>query len=302
MMSHKPVRTTVRNDFTRTEDLKEVFSTLAHELRIEILMELWNADTASLGFAELCDRVDVRDTGKFNYHLDTLTPSFVRRTGEEYALTFAGEQLIGAAVSGVYTDADGTDIESVDAGTCFACDGTSQLDYRNGRAIIKCQDCGSLLGQSPVPPIVVRQADAGKLPQIVSDLMLAQFQTISRGFCLYCGGCLDSTLTVDTEHDPITHHPMLDVTSECRACGNVSHQNIGVMLLDNPTVGAFLFETGFDLLSTYLWEAAPVLNPEVTLLEEDPIRLELIFELSDEALEVVVDSDGTVLEVEAPAP
>ena len=89
----------MRDDFTDIEELHGVFSTLAHELRLEILIELWAVEADSLGFASLCDRVDVRDTGKFNYHLDTLTPSFVRRVNDEYALTFAGEQLIGAVVS-----------------------------------------------------------------------------------------------------------------------------------------------------------------------------------------------------------
>lgn len=292
----------MRGDFTDTENLYEVFSTLAHELRIEILMELWVADADSLGFANLCDRVNVRDTGKFNYHLDTLTPSFVRRVNGEYALTFAGEQLIGATVSGVYTGADGTDIERVDAGTCFACGGTPQLDYRNGRAIVECLDCDSLLSQCPVPPVVIRQTDTEELPQIVSDSILAQFQTISSGFCLYCGGRLDSTLTVDTEHDPIVHQPLLDVTSECLACGNVSHQNIGVLLFDHSAVSTFLFNTGFDPVSTYFWEITPILNPEVTLLKEDPIRLGLTLTVSDEELELVVDADCTVLEVKTPAP
>ena len=201
------------------------------------------------------------------------------------------------SVSGVYTGADDTDIEPVGAGTCPLCDGTPQLTYQNGRATVECPDCESLLVRSPVPPIVVRQTDTEELPQVVSDFMLAQFQAISSGFCVQCGGRLDSTLTVDTEYDPLVPQPLLDVTSECRACGSVSHQNVGILLFDNPAVGAFLLDTDFDPLSTYFWEQT-YLHPEATLLEEDPVRVELRFAASDEELELVVDADCTVLEAD----
>ncbi|ERH10091.1 MAG: hypothetical protein J07HX64_01860 [halophilic archaeon J07HX64] len=55
-----------------------------------------------MAFSSLQDRAGVEDGGRFNYHLGKLVPEFVREDDAEYALTHAGEQLIGDAVSGMY--------------------------------------------------------------------------------------------------------------------------------------------------------------------------------------------------------
>jgi hypothetical protein len=88
------------------DDLEAAFSLVANELRFQILQALWEAqrtDELPVPFSELFDSVEVGDSGQFNYHLDKLVPRFVRDADDGYELTFAGEQVIGAAASGVYT-------------------------------------------------------------------------------------------------------------------------------------------------------------------------------------------------------
>src|SRR6056297_2599481 len=95
-----------------SDEIEERFGRLAHELRIEVLRELWTAEDESLSFSELFDRVDERDSGKFSYHLDRLVPEFVRQADTGYVLTFAGRRTIGAIVSGSFTASNDLEIGS----------------------------------------------------------------------------------------------------------------------------------------------------------------------------------------------
>ena len=56
--------------------VREAFSLLAHEVRLDIvlaLLENWAAvDTEPQSYSDLMDAVGMRDSGKFNYHLDKL--------------------------------------------------------------------------------------------------------------------------------------------------------------------------------------------------------------------------------------
>ncbi|MEF8813342.1 MAG: helix-turn-helix domain-containing protein [Halovenus sp.] len=71
-------------------DPEEVLSALSDSTRVDILRALWDPDRETVPFSELRDAVRVRDSGKFNYHLDKLTDRFVRKTDEGYELTTDG--------------------------------------------------------------------------------------------------------------------------------------------------------------------------------------------------------------------
>lgn len=80
----------------RTEDPTDPLSVLDNETRIDILRALAEAERA-LSFTELREQVGIRDTGKFNYHLQKLGAYFVRETEAGYELGHAGTRLIGLA-------------------------------------------------------------------------------------------------------------------------------------------------------------------------------------------------------------
>lgn len=75
---------------------------LGHEHRIAILRALADADEP-LSFSTLHARVGMRDSGKFNYHLERLCEYFVREVAGGYELGHAGERVVSAA------GPDGTD-------------------------------------------------------------------------------------------------------------------------------------------------------------------------------------------------
>lgn len=101
-------------------DTADVLSVLAHETRLEIVAELASA-AEPLSFTALRERVGVRDTGKFNYHLTALCEYFVRETTDGYELGHAGERLADdAGVVAAASTRTGDD-ESGKASTCPVC-------------------------------------------------------------------------------------------------------------------------------------------------------------------------------------
>lgn len=80
----------------RDEVDTDALSALANEIRVRILRALAEAGEP-LSFTELREAVDVRDTGKFNYHLTKLCEYFVRETDGGYELGHAGDRVVTAS-------------------------------------------------------------------------------------------------------------------------------------------------------------------------------------------------------------
>lgn len=143
------------------------FALLGDPTRLEIVTALHAAADTPVEFSELYDRVDVGDTGRFNYHRDELVPHFVRRTDAGYELTAAGERVARAVAAGTYTDDPVVDARPID-GDCRECGAeTLVAGYRDERFRIECRDCGSLLLGVQVPPSVGRGRDPADLPAAV---------------------------------------------------------------------------------------------------------------------------------------
>ena len=67
----------------------ETFSLLANEDRLAILRAVVHADErgeAPLSFSSLRTTVDIRDSGRFSYHLQELTGHFLTRSADGYSL------------------------------------------------------------------------------------------------------------------------------------------------------------------------------------------------------------------------
>lgn len=73
--------------------IAEAFKILGNETRLATLIVLWDARDPwdphdGLSFSEIYERIDVGDSGQFNYHLDKLVPHFVEETEDGYRLTY----------------------------------------------------------------------------------------------------------------------------------------------------------------------------------------------------------------------
>jgi hypothetical protein len=277
-------------------ELDAVFGLLANELRIEIIRTLWEQQEEPLSFTDLQSLVDVRDSGKFNYHLNVLVPAFVERSEDGYALTHAGQHVVGAAVSGRFTEADEITVDDVPAGECMFCGGHLSARYEGGDVTVDCDDCEDLVTRMPIPPNTVSGLDPEDLPAVFSRHLLTLTNRLSRGFCKLCQGRVDSSLTALSSSESVTFRPSLDVRFDCRACGDRTHLNVGGVVMDHPAVTSFLYDHGIDLRRSYVWELTSLLDPEATVASEDPLRLRLVVRLDGDELELTLDETATVVD------
>ena len=274
-----------------------VFALLANGTRIEILRELWDAAPESVSFSGLRCRVGAEDSGTFNYHLNQLRPTFVTKEDETYTLTHRGQQTVGYVVSGQFASDELPEAGPVPAGDCLRCGAAAEATYADGSFSVDCPACGMLIIDTSIPPIVVASADAGELPEVVSRHVQTRTEELSRGFCTLCAGRVDAELVFDSE-ESITFRSELGVRFECRECGAHPCLNVAAVTMDHPAVVAFLHDTAIDLRESYVWEVHALLDPEATVVSEDPPRLDLAFETDGERLELTVDETATVIDHE----
>jgi DNA-binding transcriptional ArsR family regulator len=83
---------------TDSDPPTDVFALLSDETRVGIVRELAAADRP-VRFGRLRERLDCRDSGRFNYHLRRLRGALVEKRDDGYVLTDRGRQV--AAATGV---------------------------------------------------------------------------------------------------------------------------------------------------------------------------------------------------------
>lgn len=281
--------------------LGAAFSVVASETRFEIIEALWaetrGTESDAVGFADLRAAAGIRDSGQFNYHLDQLRPRFVRKCDEGYELTHAGTQIIGAAVSGVYTDLDAT-VEPQSVGACPACSATVEASYSAGEMRIECTACELTITDLSAPPILAASFDDEELPAVFSRHLLTEVQRMNRGFCPLCSGPVEVALDrkTDGKRDTLADH--LDVVYTCRECGMTAHGVVALSVIGHPAVVSFCHEAGVDVRETPVWELDWLFDAPGTVTSEDPTRIETTIELDDRALTLTLDGSLDVLDHE----
>lgn len=132
---------TTEQDGFETISPGEAFTLLGNETRIDIIRVLGETSDKSLSFSALWDRVNIADSGQFNYHLNKLVGSFVRRTDEaEYELTYTGAQVIGAIFAGTFNQRGLTRSFDLDS-ACTTCGSVLLVEYEREHVTISCPTC-----------------------------------------------------------------------------------------------------------------------------------------------------------------
>jgi DNA-binding transcriptional ArsR family regulator len=279
---------------TETDRAPEaVFSLLGNETRVDILRSLWKTDDTQTTFSELYDAVEMDDTGQFNYHLGKLLGTFVRKTEEGYELSFAGEQVIGAVLSGVYTETG--NIEPIDIDDpCYRCGGRLRAHYSDEYVRIDCDDCGILVTEFDVPPGILDDRDRADLPHVFSQWIKSEYIQVLSGCCSVCTGPITATI----DNAPDTQLETVCVEHQCTRCDRTITSNIGSAFIDHPAVVQFHDEHGIDLRTTPLWQVGWFFEDHASIVSEDPLRIRITVTIDDDTLILLIDDDLTVLEVE----
>ena len=287
----------------------EAFNLVASEARFDILRALWelqneerddpSADESAVSFSTLHDATDVRDSGQFNYHLDKLVPRFVRQTDDGYDLTYAGTQVVGAAVSGIYTDSDVTAVDPIEVGTCPECGGAFEAKYERGHIDVGCESCDVSVTHLPAPPVLAATTADADLPQVFSQRILTDIHEVNRGFCQLCGGSLDADLDRSFSDEIDTWAPRLGARFTCRACGITVSTVLGATVIDHPAVVGFLYDHGIDLRETYLWDLDWLFEAHGSVTSEEPLRVAVRVEVEGDTIELTLDEDLAVVDVDS---
>lgn len=237
-------------------DAHDAFGKLASEARVDILRAVAAANreadadgTRAVRFAELRRRAGLADPGRFNYHLGELAGTFLRKTGDGYAFTYAGERVVRTILSDAYNREVSLDPVSVD-GTCPSC-GAAALALRAERVElrVRCADCGQVVARTPVVPGVVADRESDEVAAAVAERLRAAMRSTVAGDCQDCGGVLDG----DVEAAASVPGGRLYVAT-CEECWAPYRLPVALWVFDHPATVAFYWERGVDVRDLPFWE------------------------------------------------
>ncbi|WP_158058984.1 DUF7351 domain-containing protein [Halorussus halophilus] len=284
---------------------EEAFSVVSDESRIEILrglaaVERDRSDLTPVSFSTLFDRLDIDDSGLFNYHLNQLTGRFVQKTEEGYRLRYAGRKVVRAIVEGVFTEqVELTPFEARDP--CPVCGGPIEISYDDRERIaITCTDCDETGLFVPFPPNGLANRSPAEIEQAVNHHIRSEFALVRNGVCSACRGEMDAELTAESPgHWTYQGHEML-AHYRCRSCENQFWTTLGVVLLELSSVNSFFYDRGIDLRNRPFWSFDFVVNHDrMTVESRDPWRIRVSIDCDDDELRLLLDETIDVLEVES---
>lgn len=303
---HEPDGSPVGAQAEATGVADEAFALVGNETRLRILMELQESATP-LTFSQLHERVGVRDSGQFNYHLNRLVGRFVRKgskpgdssDGEDdqgYRLTYAGERIVGAVYSGVFTRDISVGPVPVD-GSCHECGGDLVATYEAERARVTCEACDLQIVGFGVPPTLVEDRAVERLPRTFDAWVRAQIDLASHGFCPLCTGLIEPVLD-ESPSQSWEDSQMIALLFECERCGIDVQSAVGAAYLSHPAVTSFHLDHGIDLSRTKLWNLGWLFEPHTNVIRMNPARFDVRIALDDEVLVCQVYNDFRVGETE----
>lgn len=311
------------------DEVVGAFELLGNETRLAILLGLWEAkdpgasaaDGAdAVPFSELRERVGVRDSGQFNYHVDRLAGTFVRRTDDGYELTDPAEQILSAVFAGTLSDHASFEDEPIDA-ECYRCGGPTVVDYRDGIHTIRCTSCDGTFHQPGDESGVlyrVYRPPAGLVNRTPQEFSRhGGTWDRHRHYCMMEGACPDCSGAVSTTIHVCEHHDSRD-GSVCEHCGS-SFEVLSTFVCDvckltwrapawspiftHLAVRVFFYERGLDHDARYdAFDTKELVDAiaAVDVTGTDPLEVTVRVVLADDHLLVTLDDEMSVVDVTEP--
>ena len=291
-------------------DPEEAFLTLSNELRLEILLALWEAEDFSLSFADLRKAVGERDSGTFTYHLSELEGHFVAATDDGYELQYPGHRVLDAIQSGVFHEQASLGPVDLDS-DCRACGADLSFEYDTdyiGR--VRCHDCGNRALEWPFDP--------GGLHDRDPEAVVAAFDRRTRliwscaldGVCPFCAGRVERAIASEATAGGLCigvldeldrydeyfarDHPAV-ASVDCARCSFYSFIPLGVLLLTRPAIAGRLVENDIAVRDRQLWDLGFVVDADaVSLRSTTPPTVAITVPETDDDLTVHVDESFAV--------
>lgn len=310
------------------EQTTEAFEILGNDTRLAILLALWEAmdpdlptpepADSAVSFSALRERVGMRDSGQFNYHLEKLNGPFVEQTDTGYTLTTRAEQVLSAVLAGTLADPSSFEGEPIDV-ECHRCGAPTVIDYSNGMLIVRCTSCDGAFHQpddSPGmlakvyrPPVGLANRTPQEFHRYGNTWDRHRLHSMIEGVCPDCSGSVTTTIHIcdahDTHDETVCEHcgTLYEILSlfVCDVCKAAWRTPAWAIIFTEVAVLAFFHDHGLDPLALYDEFALGVLREaieEVTVGEEGPLEVDVTVELDGDFLNVTLDNEGQVLDVQ----
>ncbi|MEZ3115617.1 hypothetical protein RYH80_06770 [Halobaculum sp. MBLA0147] len=305
-MDDTPTRTEEPVDPETLAASTTAFSLVADETRLEILVTLVTETSgrggdASLSFSELRHAVGVDDSGRFNYHLDSLTGTFVREADDgQYAATWIGAQLAGRVAAGAFAD-DTVSVEASVAPSCPDCDRESELDYDGTVLSVDCPDHGTVAGV-PAPPTAVRGRDADELFRRLRDTIARRVESIRSGTCPVCGAPVTTRLSPDPPSDTDRYTGIPWATYDCRGCWLDGTTPVQELCPGHPAARVLCLTAGYAASGFAVSSGRDGLAVDTDTTARDPPRAEVTFTADDLCVTVGLDERLNTVGDPTPSP
>ncbi|MFB6069731.1 MAG: winged helix-turn-helix domain-containing protein [Halanaeroarchaeum sp.] len=283
---------------TEESTIQEAFSLVGNEVRADVLRALGRSHAedprGTISFSTLRERVDgSMDSSQFNYHLQQLVPTFVRRGEDGYRLHPRGLKLYRAIAAGTYTREEVLAPVEADF-ECHFCESPVVGRYEDDRFTVRCTYCDHVYARRMVPPSAVE--DWRDVLRRVDRAVRADLLTAADGVCPSCLNEMDVAF-LPAEEAPVEEDLHLDVVvvRTCDHCGARRVMSVGETQIGNADLIAFANERGLDVPSTPVWQlefAATDRHTEV--LSRDPWRVELSVPIEGDTLTLTITADLSV--------
>lgn len=299
----------------------EAFALLGNDTRIAILYALWEAhepfaDDDAVPFSDLRKRIEMRNSGRFNYHLDRLTGQFVERTEAGYELRYRGLKLMHAVVAGSAIDDSTLEPTEIDE-ECPVCGAPTAVSYEGDRLFHVCTECEGFRGtfeEFPDGTIAAHSfAPAGLSDRSPEEILDAERQQAKHrrgmmveGVCPECSGRVEPDVTVCDDHDGSEtvcrncgSRGRIHVYYTCSVCKHAWLFGPKLAVATHPAVVGFYYERGVEFDVASRDASGFVREWKTELAADDPLRVRVTVPYEGDALRVTLDDEMDVVEVEA---
>ncbi len=288
-------------------DQETALSLLADENRVRIIEALGEATVSpetgipKRSYAELQSAVGIRDSGRFNYHLQKLLGDYVAKEADGYRLRWPGMVLYRALAAGLLTSETDLVPDRVPVGTdCHRCGEPLTGHLYETLFRVRCRGCEANYADIYVPT----RGLVGKSPDEILGTVHRRSRTVhdamTAGQCPWCADDVAVHLQAGDGALPSLHDTRdLDVYAvyRCTNCTGFHYLPVAQVLLFHPATISFYHEHDRDLTAIPKWELRWAVTDETTeVLRTDPWRFRVRVPLDGDVLVVDLDERLAVVE------
>lgn len=276
----------------------DAFKLLSDDIRIEILRALTerrrtHPHDPALSYSDLCNRVGIRDSGRFNYHLKRLREHFVTKTDTGYKLSFAGVHIASAIYAGTYNERAPSEQAALDH-TCPSCVEPLLAIHENEIFRVECPNEHEVF-RTGLPAGAVAGRSMDELVRLVTHTTQQDMERATERLCPLCYGQMKPTIV---ENDEPTE-PEFQFEAQCVRCGMLVQTPVGACVIRHPAVISFYHEHGVDIREQPFW-TLEICGPDATVTvvsnPGDPLEFCIPIYMVNEVLQITIDATGRVLD------